>query len=111
MLKAINRLKKEADFQRLFEQGKKVKYGPLLLFSLPTEEPLRLGVVVSKKVNKKAVRRNYLRRILQDVARLLIANQPTGVDVVAVVLYDPADAHQEFLKALQQWFKNWPSAS
>ena len=65
MLKSVNRLKKDSDFQNIFRTGKRVAGGSLVIFYLPNNlEAPRFGVTVSKKISKKAVARNRIKRVL-----------------------------------------------
>ncbi|MFY8213553.1 MAG: ribonuclease P protein component [Flavobacterium sp.] len=68
------RLKSKTTIDLLFSSGKSVSKYPLRLVyvpvDLPDEEPIKLGVSVSKKYFKKAVDRNYFKRVLRETYRL-----------------------------------------
>ena len=68
------RLKSKTTIDLLFSTGKSVSKYPLRLVyvpvDLPDEEPIKLGVSVSKKYFKKAVDRNYFKRVLRETYRL-----------------------------------------
>jgi len=68
------KLKSSATIDFLFSKGKSVSKFPLrLVFApvqLPEGEKLKMGVSVSKKYFKKAVDRNYFKRILRETYRL-----------------------------------------
>lgn len=68
------RLKRKTTIDLLFSTGKSVSKYPLRLVyvpvELPDEEPIKLGVSVSKKYFKKAVDRNYFKRVLRETYRL-----------------------------------------
>lgn len=68
------RLKSKTTIDLLFSAGKSVSKYPLRLVyvpvELPPEEPIKLGVSVSKKYFKKAVDRNYFKRVLRETYRL-----------------------------------------
>jgi ribonuclease P protein component len=68
------RLKSKTTIDLLFSTGKSVSKYPLRLVyvpvELPDEEPIKLGVSVSKKYFKKAVDRNYFKRVLRETYRL-----------------------------------------
>ena len=68
------RLKSKTTIDLLFSSGKSVSKYPLRLvyvpLDLPDEEPIKLGVSVSKKYFKKAVDRNYFKRVLRETYRL-----------------------------------------
>lgn len=104
MLGSDGRLKKDRDFRRVMAAGNKTLYGPLLIFSAPSEaDRLRFGVVVSKKVSAKAVERNKIRRQLSHLLRPVAETLPIKEDVVIVVLR-PAEFSQYEI-ALQAWQK------
>ena len=103
MLSAKNRLQKNAQVSRVLNAGKKQKYGPLLVFTAPSENPAKFAVVVSKKVAKFAVKRNHLRRLTFEIIRTTLPlDQLTG-EVVVVFLYLPQDPQAEITQALKQW--------
>jgi ribonuclease P protein component len=63
--------------------------------------PYRVAVVVSRKVNKSAVRRNRIRRRLYEVVRQHEANIPKETDLVFTVFSDQiADLEQAKLETL-----------
>lgn len=70
-------------------------------------ETYRLAVVVSRKVNKSAVKRNRIRRRLYEVFRLL-ANDFTGpYDMVCTVYSDQIlqSSHDELMETVRQLLK------
>ncbi len=67
------KLKSQNAIDLLFSQGKSVAKYPLRLVyvEIPSaEEKLQIGVSVSKKYFKKAVDRNYFKRLLRESYRL-----------------------------------------
>lgn len=68
------KLKSKTTIGHLFTKGKSVSKYPLRLVYCPIEsmdnEPLQFGVSVSKKYFKKAVDRNYYKRVLRETYRL-----------------------------------------
>ena len=68
------KLKSKTTIDALFSEGKSVSKYPLrLVYVENTEanaEGLKMGVSVSKKYFKKAVDRNYFKRILRETYRL-----------------------------------------
>ena len=66
------KLKKQKVIDLLFTEGKTVTKYPLRLVYVAleeSEEPLQMGVSVSKRYFKKAVDRNYFKRILRECYR------------------------------------------
>ncbi|MCI9844501.1 ribonuclease P protein component [Flavobacterium pectinovorum] len=68
------RLKSKTTIGLLFSEGKSVSKYPLrLVYCLAdenSEEKIKMGVSVSKKYFKKAVDRNYFKRVLRETYRL-----------------------------------------
>ncbi|HEX9981597.1 MAG TPA: ribonuclease P protein component [Flavobacterium sp.] len=67
------KLKSRKSIERIFSEGKSVSKFPLRLayVSEPEERQMvRIGVSVSKKYFKKAVDRNYFKRLLRESYRL-----------------------------------------
>lgn len=79
---------KTRDFRRVSSQKLSSREGGLLLkvgSGQPGAAP-RLGIVVSKKVAKLAVRRNRIRRVLREAARKELELMGEGKDFVLIVL-------------------------
>lgn len=68
------KLKSQKQLDLLFSEGKSVSKYPLRLVYVPVEleneEKIKFGVSVSKKHFKKAVHRNYYKRLLRECYRL-----------------------------------------
>lgn len=68
------KLKSQKQIDLLFSEGKSVSKYPLRLVFAPVEleheEKIKFGVSVSKKYFKKAVDRNYYKRLLRECYRL-----------------------------------------
>ena len=68
------RLKSKTTIDLIFSEGKSVSKYPLRLVFAPIAleegEQLKMGVSVSKKHFKKAVDRNYFKRVLRETYRL-----------------------------------------
>ena len=68
------RLKSKTTIGLLFSEGKSVSKYPLRLVyrqaEADSEEKIKMGVSVSKKYFKRAVDRNYFKRILRETYRL-----------------------------------------
>ena len=85
-LKRALRLRKNTDFQRVRQHGRKTASGLLVLMCAPnTLATIRVGFVVSKRISKQAVERNYVRRLLSEAIRPLIVDIPAGWDIVLSV--------------------------
>ena len=68
------KLKSKTTIDSLFSEGKSVSKYPLRLVYVeniePNAEVIKMGVSVSKKYFKKAVDRNYFKRLLRETYRL-----------------------------------------
>jgi ribonuclease P protein component len=106
MLKVENRLKKQADFSAVLKNGRRFNGEYLAIASAPNKERhLRVGVVVSKKIERKAVGRNRLRRIVSHIFEHLLKESPPQKDVVVLVRRKPEVTVFSILeKEIRQWF-------
>jgi len=79
------RLKKKKEFERVFKKGKAKKKDFLFIkFVKNDQNATRFGFVVSKKISKKAVVRNKVKRRLREAAREMLSEIKPGYDVVIV---------------------------
>jgi ribonuclease P protein component len=96
-------LLKPAAFTRVFREGKRSADSHLVvLFAAQMFETARLGMAVSKKVARRAVDRNRLRRLMRESFRL---NRPNLPDVDIVIMARPsigALSNQEIRQRLDQ---------
>ena len=77
------RLRKNSDFQRVRQQGHSVTSRLLILAWTPNDEArVRVGFVISKRISKHAVIRNYIKRLLGEAIRPVLADLPVGLDIV-----------------------------
>ena len=82
------RLRKNQDFQRVRQQGRSIASRLLVLASAPNHlTTTRIGFVVSKRISKRAVDRNYIKRMLSEVIRQYLADLPEGWDIVISAKY------------------------
>lgn len=76
------RVRTRAEFDRVFKDGRRVAAPLMALHVLADQMPARLGLAVSRKVDKRAVGRNRIKRVLRDEFRKLRACLPGGAYVV-----------------------------
>ena len=77
------RLRKNSDFQRVRQQGRSITSRLLILAWAPNDVVrLRIGFVVSKRISKHAVERNYIKRLLSEAIRPVLPALPGGWDIV-----------------------------
>ena len=110
-----SRVKKRAEFLRIQDRGKKFRSYHFVLVCLPRKEynsnlkttdasPLtprlcaRLGITVTKKVDKRAVGRNLVKRRWREFFRTRKGRITSGWDLVVIALSGAAElSHQEFI--------------
>lgn len=103
MLPKQNRIQKNREFQRVFKNsrpsnGKNISVRVAKNFT--KERNIRFGFVISNKIDKRATRRNALKRQLREIAGSLICELNPGYDVVVVVQGDFSFPYkQEEIKA------------
>ena len=79
MLQKEFRLKKKNAFNATYKTGKSIHRGGITLFcgkekALGNNVYTRIGFVVSKKIHKRAVKRNRIKRLMREAVRLYIKN-------------------------------------
>ena len=73
MLKKLNRLKTNFEYNITRKYGKKYDSASFSIFVLKPRNyagPTKFGIVVSNKVHKNAVKRNRIKRVYREVIRL-----------------------------------------
>ena len=78
MLKQVNRLKSKKAFTATYNNKNIVSDNLIVLYAgkIKTDKncPTRVGFVVSKKVHKRAVKRNKIKRLIRENIRLMLKN-------------------------------------
>jgi len=92
------RVRARADFDRIFASATRTASPMLAVHLLSEDGPPRLGLAVSRKVDKRAVGRNRIKRVLRDVFRLLQPRLASGSYVV-VARPSAAQADNDALRA------------
>jgi ribonuclease P protein component len=89
MLKKDNRIKSPIIFQKTLSQGEKKdsQYFKIIFFK-NNENISRFAVIVSTKVNKLSVKRNFLKRRVKNILRETISVLPKGFDALIFVKKD-----------------------
>lgn len=100
------RVRARADFDRIFASATRTASPMLAVHLLSEEGPPRLGLAVSRKVDKRAVGRNRIKRTLRDAFRLLQPQLRPGSYVVvarpAAAQADNAALRAAFLGVLKR---------
>ncbi len=77
------RLTTSAEFQALFQQGKRIDRRSLIVLWRDTEEPRRAGFAVSRQV-RGAVARNRARRRLREAYRMTREAAPATISLIVI---------------------------
>ncbi len=112
-LPKANRLKDYRNFRQVYQKGKVYKSSHLVLraiFEAVVSEKnrnptTRFGITISRKVSKKAVIRNRLKRQIRSVIRSLLPQIVLGWQVIIIVRPSAIGCNYEhFLRELKQLF-------
>lgn len=100
------RLLQPQDFQRVFKRARRVQDAYFRVFGRPNEtDRARLGLAISKKVDKRAVGRNRLKRQIRESFR---HNQEvlSGLDIIVMAKAPAvAQSNEQLRKALDQLWR------
>jgi ribonuclease P protein component len=108
MLPRSARLRRRADFERAYQQGRRIRMATFTLYAYPRrdDEPTRIGIVAGRRF-KTLVQRNRVKRRLRAACRALWMQMAPGYDLV-LVTHEPAlsapfgQIQRELGTALQQ---------
>ena len=105
-MKAINRLKKNEDFRRVYEKKRSMANKLLVIYVLKNEYGHnRIGFTVSKKVGK-SVTRNRVKRLLRESYRLNEKKILQGYDIIFVARNTTSKAsYREIESAMLHLFR------
>jgi ribonuclease P protein component len=105
---AGSRLRKHADYQRVYAEGRKHRSGSMSWFLAPQTEAsaARVGLTVGKVLGK-AHERNRIKRRLRDVLRRHVGQLPGGCDMIlhphrTVLTLEFTKLEAEIVRILQQ---------
>lgn len=104
------KLKQKNDISLLFEKGKWMTCGKIRIISFSSEEikNYKVGVSVSKRYFKKAVNRNYIKRLLREAYRLHKTDflQKFGENSLSMIFYISQEKPKHF-KEIEKDFLNF----
>ena len=85
MLKKENRIIRNKDFDNIFKGGEKI-YGKSFNLIIKKNEFnfVRIGIIISNKISKKAVVRNKIKRRIRNIFIKNLANIKENVDIIVV---------------------------
>lgn len=103
------KLKSKDELALLFKKGKWFSHGTLRIVSITSENPeiSRLGVSVAKKIYKRAVDRNRIKRLLREAYRLNkeIYLEAFGKNKIAMIFYISPVLPQHFSEVENAFLK------
>lgn len=88
MLPQEYRLKKRSAFNATYKTGKSFHINGITMFCGRTKNnnfPTKIGFVVSKKIHKRAVRRNRIKRLMRESYRLAIKQRELSNKYMSVI--------------------------
>ena len=92
------RLKKKAEFQEVRSRGEKLYTRNLIIYYLKNQlSHPRLGITVSKKVSKKAVLRNKIKRRIREIFRIH-QNELDSCDILVIARWAAVAAEYQELE-------------
>ena len=87
------------DFQKVIKQGKTYQNSSLLLKVLKTNKEVGgVGVAVAKNITKKAVKRNYYKRVLRNILTEILPDTFQGYYIVLIAQKNAEEKNFEELK-------------
>lgn len=106
-LPRINRLKKKKTFDEVFKEGRGFKEEFLFLkLKKNNLKMTRFGFIVGRRISKKAVIRNKIKRKLRELVRLKLKEIKKGFDVILIAIPGiEAKNFWEIEKTLAKLFK------
>lgn len=107
MLPKKNRLKLDRDFSKLFKTGHS-NYGRFVGVKIKDNQLdyNRFSIIVSNKINKSAVKRNYIKRKVSTIIKELNKNCLNGFDCAIIVLLDvKKEDYKQVQKEIVEIFK------
>ena len=98
----VTTLRRQRDFERLFDAGKRYHHQLLVTVVCPRPDtaPARAAFIVGRRVDKRAVVRNKLKRRMRETWRRELASIEDAVDVAFVARPPAAGASFHELAAV-----------
>ena len=102
MLSKERRLTSDWDFKMVRQRGKKIKTPLFDLYYLSKKGNVssRFGFVISTKLDKRAVKRNRIKRILREEVRSIFSKIKHGFDFVFLVKREALEAEPDRVRKI-----------
>jgi ribonuclease P protein component len=89
MLEKKYRITKNTDFKRIYQKGKFFSNDYFLIKYHPNRfSETRFAFVINKKISKKAVVRNKIKRQIREIVRNNLKQFKSGLDIIIVIKKD-----------------------
>jgi ribonuclease P protein component len=100
------RLKHWRDFKAVYSRGKRFRGQHLAIIVLPESPSIQqIGISISRKVSKKAVVRNLIKRRIRHACRELLPQLSSGWNIIIAVRYSATECeYEDFLRELKRLF-------
>ncbi len=88
MLPKQYRLKKRSAFTATYKTGRSLHRAGITVYcgrSKLDTSPMKIGFVVSKKIHKRAVKRNRIKRLMRESFRLILKNQKIEQKYISLI--------------------------
>lgn len=101
MLPRKYRLTDDYDYRRVRRLGKTYQTPYFIISFAPSKDPKssRFGFIVSKKIDKRAVIRNRVTRLMREMVSSLITKVPLGFDFVFIAKARMLNADLSLIKS------------
>jgi ribonuclease P protein component len=112
-VKKEQRIKKNKEFQHVFQDGKSMANRQFVIYTLEKKEQpeFRIGLSVSKKIGN-AVTRNRIKRLVRQAFLEMKEQLPGYVDIVVIARKPTAEmSYEEVQKSLQHIIRKLPMLS
>jgi len=104
LLPQENRLKHRRDFDAVYQRGfRRGSHCFTLRVLRCPEQPTRIGISISKKVSKRAVVRNRIKRQVRSILRSFLPRTKSGFSIVIGVRIEATECdYPQYLQELEQ---------
>lgn len=93
-------MRRRRDFERAYREGSRARGESLLVVVVENgTAETRLGLSVGRAIQRRAVRRNRVRRVFREAFRLTRHELPRGLDVVMIPARKGLDPRLEEVRA------------
>src|SRR5512142_1798160 len=94
------------DVSTVIRTGKSFRTNEAELRVLRTRLPdIRMAVIVSSRIDRRAVRRNRMKRLVTESFRALISDIPPGNDIAVIVRRPLPESSAEVLLLVRELFR------